>query len=77
MPWRMEVREDSREIVDSFCYLGDVISCGGRVEWTVRDRISCAWSKWRELASLLVSHSIPLEERAKVYCLCEACISVH
>ena len=34
----------------------------------VRDRISCAWSKWRELASLLVNHSIPLEERTKVYC---------
>ena len=36
----------------------------------VRDRISGAWSKWRELASLLVSHSISLEERVKVYCAC-------
>ena len=36
----------------------------------VRDKISCSWSKWRELASLLVNHSIPLEERAKVYCAC-------
>ena len=62
--------EDSLEIVDSFCYLGDVISCGGGVESVVRDRISCAWSKWRELVSLLVNHSIPLEERVKVYCAC-------
>ena len=44
--------------------------CGGGVESAVRDRISCALSKWKELASLLVNHSIPLEERAKVYSVC-------
>ena len=27
----------------------------GGVESAVRDRISCAWIKWRELASLLVN----------------------
>ena len=40
------------------------------VESAVRDNISGAWSKWRELASLVVNHSIPLEERTKVYCTC-------
>ena len=55
--------------MDSFQYL-DVISCGEGVESAVRVRISCAWSKWRELVSLIVNHSIPLEERAKVYCVC-------
>ena len=50
---RLEVGEDSTEM-DRFCYLGDVILCGGEVESAVRDRISCALSKWRELASLLV-----------------------
>ena len=60
------------EIEDSFCYLGDVISCGGEIKSAVRDvqQDSCAWRKWRGLASLLVSHSIPLEKRAKVYCAC-------
>ena len=53
---RLEVEEDSLEIVDSFCFLGDVISCRREVESAVRDRISCAWSKWRELVSLLVNH---------------------
>ena len=62
--------EDSLEIVDSFRYLGDVISCGEGVELAVRDRISCAWREWREFASLLVNRSIPLDERAKVYCAC-------
>ena len=70
VPRRSEVEEDSLEIVDSFCYLGNVVSCGARVASAVSDRISGAWSKWRELESLLVNHSIPLEERAKVYCAC-------
>ena len=48
--------------MDSFCHLGDVISCEGGVESAVRDRISGAWSKWKELRGLLVNHSILLEE---------------
>ena len=68
VPQRVEVGKDILEIVDRFCYLDDVISCGGGVESAVRDSISCAWSKWMEMASLLVNHTIPLEERAKVYC---------
>ena len=56
---RLEVGENTLEIADSFCYLGDVILRGGGIELAVRERISVAWSKWRELASLLVNHSIP------------------
>ena len=69
VPQRLELGEDSLEIVDSFRYLGDVISCGGAVELAVGGRVSCVWSKWRELASLLVNHSISLEEKVKVYCV--------
>ena len=29
-----------------------------------------AWSKWRELVSLQVNHSILLEKRSKVCCAC-------
>ena len=70
VPWSLETGEDSLEIVDSFHYLGGVISCGGVLESAVRHRISGAWSKWRELVSLLVNYSIQLEERTKVYCAC-------
>ncbi len=31
------------EVVDSFCYLGDVIRCDGGTEAAVRGRIACAW----------------------------------
>ena len=37
-----------------------------RIKLAVRDRISCAWSKQRELASLLVNHSIPSEETVRI-----------
>ena len=74
----LEVGDDGLEIVDSFCYLGDMISCRGGIEPAIfRDWISCAWRKGRELASLLVNHSILLKERAKVsLCMCEDCITV-
>ena len=42
VPRRLEVGEDSLETVDSFCYLGDVISFGRGVESAVRDGISGA-----------------------------------
>ena len=68
------VGEDSLDIVHSFHYFGDVISCCGGLESAGRDRISCAWSKWRKLVSLQVNHSIPLEEGANVYSVCVLCV---
>ena len=58
------------EEVKSFCYLGDVLDRGGGAERTVRNRIACAWSKWRELSNLLTNRGIPLRHRAKVYAAC-------
>ncbi len=58
------------ELVDSFCYPGDVIRCEEGAEAAVRGRIACAWKSWRELASLLVNQNIPLGSRAQVYKAC-------
>ncbi len=49
--------EASVEVVDSFCYLGDVIRCEGGAEAAKRGSIACAWKSWRELASLLVNQN--------------------
>ena len=59
------------EEVKSFCYLGDVLDRSGGAETAVRNRVACAWSKWRELSNLLTNRGIPLRHRAKVY---EACV---
>ncbi len=58
------------EVVDSFCYLGDVVRCEGGAEAAVRGRRACAWKSWRELASLLVNQNIPLGIRAQLYRAC-------
>ena len=57
--------------VEQFCYLGDVVDGEGGSERAVRSRVSTAWMRWRELASLLCNRSIPICHRARVY---EACI---
>jgi len=33
------------ELVDKFCYLGDMIGAGGGVEEATRTRVKCAWGK--------------------------------
>ena len=60
--------------VKKFCYLGDVLECGGGSERAIRARVGAAWAawgKWKETASLLVNRGIPLHYHGKVY---EACI---
>ena len=41
------------EMVQQFCYLGDMIGAGGGSEEAVRCRIRCAWGKFIALAPLL------------------------
>ena len=59
------------EEVDEFCYLGNVLDCEAGVERAVRKRVSAAWNKWREMASLIKNKSIPLMIRGSVY---ESCV---
>ena len=67
----VEVNEGELEIVDQFCYLGEMLTCQSGAEGAVRVRISAAWNKWREINSLLINKTIPLKNRAKIY---EACV---
>ena len=43
------------EVVEQFCYLGDVLDSEAGVERAVRARVATAWSKWREVSGLLVN----------------------
>ena len=47
--------DSSLEIVDRFCYLGDVIGAGGGAEEASIARIRCAWAKFSKLAPMLTS----------------------
>ncbi len=59
--------EASVEVLDSFCYLGDVVRCEGGAKSAVRGRTASGWKIWGELASLLVNQNIPLGSREQVY----------
>ena len=48
LPREVVVKGDMLDVVDSFCYLGDTLTCVGAVEVAVRARIASTWKKWRE-----------------------------
>ena len=43
------------ELVDKFCYLGDVLSVDGDADAAVEARISIGWNKFRQLVPLLTN----------------------
>uniref|UniRef100_A0A0L8H7Z9 Uncharacterized protein n=1 Tax=Octopus bimaculoides TaxID=37653 RepID=A0A0L8H7Z9_OCTBM len=58
------------EVVDSFHYLGDQISCWGGYSGTIAARIRTGWAKFRELLPLLVTKGLSLKVKARQYDAC-------
>ena len=58
------------QLVDHFCYLGDMLSCEGGAERALVVRVAAAWRKWRDIASLLTNGHIPLRSRGSIYSAC-------
>ena len=51
---KIDMDEDGKlEMLQQFCYLGDMIGAGGESEEAVRCRIRFAWCKFNELALML------------------------
>ena len=46
---------DKIEVVEKFCYLGDVIEKGGGAEESSIARVKCAWRKFMDLKMLLTA----------------------
>ena len=66
----IDVNGEVVEVVDSFCYLGDVMSCEGGVERSIKARTAAAWRKWKDIAGLLTNRHVPLKSRGSIYCSC-------
>ncbi len=66
----MEIDGGDLEIVDQFCYLGEMMTCELGERQAAKVRIAGAWKKWREITSLLVNKTIPLRRRAGIYSTC-------
>ena len=65
------VNGDMLEEVEQFCYLGDMLACEAGVERAVRTRVTAAWRRWQEIASLMLNPSIGLRTRGRE---CEGCV---
>ena len=58
------------EVVDQFCYLGDMLSAGGGAEASSVMRVRSGWKKFRELLPLLTSRVFSHRMKGKLYAAC-------
>ena len=66
------------ESVDTFYYLGDMVSAGGGVEEAVRCWVKCAWGKFNEHMPMpiLTMRGTSLRQREDLRSLCAECDDV-
>jgi len=55
------------EVVDKFCYLGDMLSVDGDADAAVEAGIRIGWNKFRQLVPLLTNWDISLIRRGRLY----------
>jgi len=58
------------ELVDKFCYLGDMLNVDGDADAAVENRIRIGWNKFRQLVPLLTNKDISLKVRGRLYSGC-------
>jgi len=65
------------EVVDKFCYLGDMLSVDGDADVAVKARIRIGWNKFRQLVPLLTNRDISLIRRGRLYSSCVQSSMLH
>jgi len=65
------------ELVDKFCYLGDMLSVDGDADAAVEARIRIGWNKFRQIAPLLTDKDISLLVRRRFYSSCVQSSMLH
>ena len=58
------------ELVDKFCYLGDMLSVDGDADAAVEARIRIGWNKFRQLLPLLTNKDTSFIMRGRLYSSC-------
>ena len=58
------------EVVDKFCYLGDMLSQESGCEHAILKRIQTGWLKFRELSGLLIGKGMSLRSKGIIYTTC-------
>ena len=62
------------DCVEEFCYLGDMLNCGGGAGAASRVRVGCAWKKFRELNPILTAQGGSLTLKARYTMQMSACV---
>ena len=65
------------ELVDKFCYLGDMLSVGGDADAAVEARIRIGWNKFRQLVPLLTNKDVSLIMRGSLFGSCVRSSMLH
>ena len=65
------------ELVDKFCYLGDMLSINGDADAAVETRIRIGWNKFQAVGTLLTNKDISLIARGRLYSSCERSSMLH
>ena len=70
---KVQVGDKELDVVDRFCYLGDMISAGGGCEAAVIARCRTAWAKFRQLLPILTARSLPPKTKGRIFSSCVRC----
>ena len=70
-------RINAIEMVQSFCYLGDVLQSDGGCDIAVSERVRKGWWKFRELSGVLCNRRLPLTMRGVLYRSCVRTVLVY
>ena len=73
----IEVDSVKLEVVDEFCYLGDMLGAGGGCANAITNRCGIAWGKFRNLLPILTSRHLPLHIRGRVFSTCVRTAMLH
>ena len=65
------------EVVDRFCYLGNMLDAGGGAESSTITRVRSRWKKFRELLPLLNSNTTSLKVRWELYASCVCSVMLY
>ena len=65
------------ELVDKFCYLGDMLSVDGDADAAVETRIRIGWNKYKQLVPLLTNKDVSLIMRERLYSSCVRSSMLH
>jgi len=65
------------EVVDKFCYLGDMVSVDGDADAAVEARIRIGWNKFSHLVPLLTNRDISMIRIGRLYSSCVQSSMLH